>query len=134
MNGRLQRGNFMEFIQEKRLFLVRGDDILLFKRNDEYDGDDVNIDEYINTRYLRYIGIKRFEDGIKEVFYFFAKTNDLYITQSGHWTEIQKAIYYPAKPLTSAVLNNYIREGQYDKNVRVGIKNGDKIEFTVVSE
>lgn len=124
----------MEFAEEKRLFLVRGDDILLFKRDDEYDGDDTNIDEYTNPRYLRYIGIKRFEDGIKEVFYYFAKTNDLYITQSGHWTEIQKAIYYPAKPLTSAVLNNYIREGQYDKQVRIGIKKDDKVTFTVVTE
>ncbi|MBQ5399218.1 MAG: hypothetical protein IIU14_07265 [Ruminococcus sp.] len=124
----------MELLQEKRLFLVRGDDILLFKRNNEYDGDDVNIDEYTNARYLRYVGIKRCEEGVKEVFYYFAKTNDLYITQSGHWTEIQKAIYYPAKPLTSAVLNNYIRIGQYDKEVRVGVKKGDKIEFLIVTD
>jgi hypothetical protein len=124
----------MEFLQEKRLFLVRGDDILLFKRDDEYDGDDTNIDEYTNARYLRYIGVKRYEEGVKEVFYYFAKTNDLYVTQSGRWTEIQKAIYYPAKPLTSAVLNNYIRVGQYDKEVRIGVKTGDRVDFTVVTE
>ncbi|MCH5303875.1 MAG: hypothetical protein J1E41_03340, partial [Ruminococcus sp.] len=78
--------------------------------------------------------IKRYDGTIKQVNYYFAKTNDLYITQSGQWTEIKKAIYYPAKPLTSAVLNNYIREGQYDKELRVGVKNGDKVEFSVVSE
>lgn len=123
----------MELIRENRLFLVRNDEVLLFKQNDEYDGDDKNIDEYTNPKFLRYIGVKRFEDGIKEVYYYFAKTNDLYITQSGEWTEIKKAIYYPAKALTSGVLNNYIRQGQYDKEVRVGVKNGDKVEFTVVT-
>ena len=124
----------VEILQEKRLFLVRNDEVLLFKHNDEYDGDDKNIDEYTNPKFLRYIGVKRFEDGIKEVYYYFAKTNDLYITQSGEWTEIKKAIYYPAKPLTSAVLNNYIRRGQYDKDLRVGVKNGDKVDFTVVTK
>ncbi|MBR1731974.1 MAG: hypothetical protein IJ725_06040, partial [Ruminococcus sp.] len=61
-------------------------------------------------------------------------TNDLYITQSGLWTEIKKAIYYPAKALTSGVLNDYIRNGQYDNEVRLGAKNGDKVTFTVVTE
>lgn len=124
----------MKFLQEKRLFLIRNDEVLLFKHNDEYDGDDKNIDEYANAKFLRYIGIKRFEDGIKEVYYYFAKTNDLYITQSGQWTEIKKAIYYPAKPLTSAVLNNYIREGQYDSELRVGVKNGEKVNFCIVKD
>ena len=124
----------MEFIQEKRVFLIRNDEVLLFKYNDEYDGDNVNIDEYTRPSYLRYIGVKRYEDGLKQVFYYFAKTNDLYITQSGHWTEIKKAIYYPAKVLTSAVLNDYIRNGQYDKAVRVGVKNGEKVSFTIVTE
>lgn len=124
----------MELIRENRLFLVRNDEVLLFKQNDEYDGDDKNIDEYTNAKFLRYIGVKRFEGGIKQVYYYFAKTNDLYITQSGVWTEIKKAIYYPAKPLTSAVLNNYIRRGQYDKEVRIGVKNGDKVDFTIVTE
>ena len=124
----------MEFIQEKRVFLIRNDEVLLFKYNGEYDGDNVNVDDYTHPRFLRYIGIKRFEDGVKQVFYYFAKTNDLYLTQSGHWTEIKKAIYYPAKPLTSAVLNDYIRNGQYDKEVRIGVKSGDKVSFTIVTE
>ncbi len=124
----------MDFVQEERVFLVRNDEILLFKRNEEYDGDDVNIDDYTKTEFLRYIGVKRYENGIKEVLYYFATTNDLYYTQSGLWTEIKKAIYYPAKALTSAVLNDYIRNGQYDNEVRVGVKNGDKIEFTVVTD
>ena len=124
----------MEFIQEKRVFLIRNDEVLLFKYNGAYDGDNVNVDDYTHPRFLRYIGIKRFEDGVKQVFYYFAKTNDLYLTQSGHWTEIKKAIYYPAKPLTSAVLNDYIRNGQYDKEVRIGVKNGDKVSFTIVTE
>ena len=119
--------------QEKILFLIRNDEVLLFRHNDEYDGDDKNIDEFTNPKFLRYIGIKRFNDGIEEVYYYFAKTNDLYITQSGEWTEIKKAIYYPAKPLTSAVLNNYIRKGQYDKEVRIGVKNGDKVDFKIVT-
>lgn len=123
----------MDLIRENRLFLVRNDEVLLFKQNDEYDGDDKNIDEYTNPKFLRYIGIKRFEDGIKQVYYYFAKTNDIYITQSGEWTEIKKAIYYPAKALTSGVLNNYIRCGQYDKEVRIGVKNGDKVDFTIVT-
>ena len=83
----------MEILHEKRLFLIRNDEVLLFKHNDEYDGDNKNIDEYTNAKFLRYIGIKRFEGGLKEVFYYFAKTNDLYITQTGEWTEIKKAIY-----------------------------------------
>ncbi len=124
----------MVYIQEKRVFLVRNDEVLLFKINNEYDGDSVNIDDFTKAEFLRYIGIKRYEDGIKEVLYYFAKTNDLYITQSGLWTEIKKAIYYPAKVLTSAVLNNYIREGQYDREVRIGVKNGDKVEFKIVTE
>ncbi len=124
----------MDFVQEERVFLVRNDEILLFKRNEEYDGDDVNIDEYTKTEFLRYIGVKSYEKGIKQVLYYFATTNDLYYTQSGLWTEIKKAIYYPAKALTSAVLNDYIRNGQYDNEVRVGVKNGSKIEFTVVTE
>ncbi len=123
----------MDLIRENRLFLVRNDEVLLFKQNDEYDGDDKNIDEYTNPKFLRYIGIKRFEDGIKQVYYYFAKTNDIYITQSGEWTEIKKAIYYPAKALTSGVLKNYIRCGQYDKEVRIGVKNGDKVDFTIVT-
>ena len=123
----------MEISREKRLFLVRNDEVLLFRHNDEYDGDDKNIDEFTNPKFLRYIGVKRYEGGIKEVFYYFAKTNDLYMTQTGEWTEIKKAIYYPAKPLTSAVLNNYIRKGQYDKEVRIGVKNGEKVEFTIVT-
>ena len=124
----------MVYIQEKRVFLVRNDEVLLFKINNEYDGASVNIDDFTKAEFLRYIGIKRYEDGIKEVLYYFAKTNDLYITQSGLWTEIKKAIYYPAKVLTSAVLNNYIREGQYDREVRIGVKNGDKVEFKIVTE
>ena len=124
----------MVFLQEKRVFLVRNDEVLLFKYNEEYDGDNVNVDDYTKAEFLRYIGVKLFEDGIKQVYYYFATTNDLYITQSGHWTEIKKAIYYPAKPLTSAVLNNYIREGQYDNEVRVGVKTGDKVEFTIIRE
>lgn len=124
----------MDILQEKRLFLVRNDEVLLFKHNDEYDGDDKNIDEFTNPKFLRYIGVKRCDEGIKEVYYYFAKTNDLYITQSGHWTEIKKAIYYPAKPLTSAVLNDYIRNGQYDKELRIGVKDGDKVDFTTVTE
>ena len=124
----------MVFLQEKRVFLVRNDEVLLFKYNEEYDGDNVNVDDYTKAEFLRYIGIKRFEDGIKEVYYYFATTNDLYLTQSGHWTEIKKAIYYPAKPLTSAVLNNYIREGQYDNEVRIGVKAGEKVEFSIVRE
>lgn len=124
----------MEFIEEQRVFLVRNDEVLLFKHNDEYDGDDVNVEDYTKPKFLRYIGIKRYEDGIKQVNYYFARTNDLYLTQSGQWTEIKRAIYYPAKALTSAVLNNYIREGQFDKEVRVGVKNGKDIVFTVITE
>jgi hypothetical protein len=123
----------VKLIHEKRLFLIRNDEILLFRHNDEYDGDAKNIDEFTNPKFLRYIGVKRLKDGIEEVYYYFAKTNDLYITQSGEWTEIKKAIYYPAKPLTSAVLNNYTRKGQYDNEVRIGVKNGDKVEFNIVT-
>lgn len=129
----IKEGKTVDFIQEKRLFLVRNDEILLFKHNDEYDGDDKNIDEFTNPKFLRYIGVKRYEEGIKQVYYYFAKTNDLYITQSGQWTEIKKAIYYPAKPLTSAVLNDYIRNGQYDKELRIGVKNGNTVDFTKVT-
>ena len=124
----------MVYLQEKRVFLVRNDEVLLFKINDEYDGDSINVDDFTRAEHLRYIGIKRYEDGIKEVLYYCAKTNDLYITQSGLWTEIKRAIYYPAKVLTSAVLKNYIREGQYDHEVRIGVKNGDNVEFSIVSE
>ena len=124
----------MEILKEERLFLVRNDEVLLFKHNNEYDGDDKNIDEYTNPKFLKYIGVKKYEEGIKVVYYYFAKTNDLYLTQTGHWTEIKKAIYYPAKPLTSAVLNNYIRKGQYDKEVRIGVKNGDTVNFTIITE
>lgn len=124
----------MTFIQEDRVFLVRNDEVLLFKKNEEYDGDDVNIDDFTKAEFLRYIGVKRFEDGIKQVLYYFATTNDLYYTQSGYWTEIKKAIYYPAKALTSGVLNDYIRNGQYDNEVRLGVKNGDKVTFTIITE
>ena len=124
----------MKFVQEDRVFLIRNDEVLLFKKNEEYDGDDVNIEDFTKPEFLRYIGIKRFEDGIKQVFYYFAATNDLYYTQSGYWTEIKKAIYYPTKALTSGVLNDYIRNGQYDNEVRVGVKNGDKVTFTIITE
>lgn len=124
----------MTYIQEDRVFLIRNDEVLLFKKNEEYDGDDVNIEDFTKAEFLRYIGVKRFEDGIKQVFYYFATTNDLYYTQSGYWTEIKKAIYYPAKALTSGVLNDYIRNGQYDNEVRVGVKKGDEVTFTIVTE
>ena len=124
----------MNYIQEDRVFLIRNDEVLLFKKNEEYDGDDVNIEEFTKAEFLRYIGVKRFEAGIKQVFYYFVSTNDLYYTQSGYWTEIKKAIYYPAKALTSGVLNDYIRNGQYDNEVRLGVKNGDKVTFTVITE
>ena len=124
----------MKYEQEKRVFLIRNNEVLLFKKNDEYDGDDVNIDDYTKAEFLRYIGIKRIEGGIKQVYYYFATTNDIYYTQSGMWTEIKKAIYYPAKPLTSGVLKDYIRNGQYDNEVRVGVKNGDDVNFTIITE
>ena len=124
----------MEFIQEHRVFLVRNHEVLMFKRNDEYDGDDVNVDEYTTPEFLRYVAVKRKDNGFKQIFYYFAKASDQYITQSGKWISIRDTIKYPAKPLTQAVLNNYIREGQYDKEVRFGTKNGDEVEFKIVTE
>ena len=62
----------MKYEQEKRVFLIRNNEVLLFKKNDEYDGDDVNIDDYTKAEFLRYIGIKRIEGGIKQVYYYFA--------------------------------------------------------------
>ena len=123
----------MEFIQENRVFLVRGHELLMFKHDDEYDGDSVNIEDYTKPQFLRYVAAKRNEDGIKQIFYYFTNISDQYITQSGKWIDIRHTIKYPAKPLTMAVLNNYIREGQYDNEIRFGVKNGENVEFTAIT-
>lgn len=124
----------MNIIQESRVFFVRNEELLLFKKDDEYSGDDVNIEDYTKEKFLRYVGVKRYEDAIKIVYYFFSKVSDQYITQSGIWTSFEKIRYYPAKPLTSAALMHYITEGRFDNIIRVGVKSGDRVKFTEITE
>lgn len=123
----------MEVIQENKVFLLRNEELLLFKHNEEYDGDDVNVEDYTNENFLRYIAVKKKGDSIKQIFYYFANTTDQYLTQSGKWIKIEKARNYPVRPLTSAVLKHYISEGRFDSAVRVGVKNGDEVFFTEVT-
>lgn len=124
----------MTITHEDKVFLKRGDKLLLFKKNDEaYDGDDVNIGEYTHRQFLRYITVKKIEGGIKIINFYFANTSDQYITQYGEWMPIDQTINAPLRPATAAVLDNYYKEGQYDKEVRVGTKNGKNVEFVVVT-
>lgn len=124
----------MEIFQEERVFLVRNDEVLIFKQNDTYDGDNVNVEDYTKPEFLRYVAAKRIDNGIKQVFYYFAKISDQYITQSGKWIDLNDTSNYPTRPLTAAVLNNFLSDGQYDNDIRFGTKNGDDVIFEIVTE
>ena len=124
----------MDIVQEDRVFLVRNDEVLIFKQDDTYDGDNVNVDDYTKPEFLRYVAAKRIDDSIKQVFYYFAKISDQYLTQSGKWIDLNDTSKYPTRPLTAAVLNNFLAEGQYDNEIRFGTKNGDEVVFEIVTE
>ncbi len=124
----------MDFVQEYRVFFVRNGEVLLFKQDDKYDGDNVNVEDYTKPEFLRYVASKRIDDSIKQVFYFFAKISDQYLTQSGKWIDLSDSSKYPTRPLTAAVLNNFLTEGQYDNEIRFGTKNGDKVVFEIVTK
>lgn len=124
----------MNITQENKVFLKRGDRLLLFKCNDAYDGDDVNIEEYTKKQFLRYIAVKKIEDGIKIIYFYFANTSDQYITQYGEWIPVEELRKKLIRPATAAVLRNYIDEGQFDKELRMGVKNGKEVSFTIITE
>ena len=124
----------MEIVQEDRVFLVRNDEVLIFKQDDTYDGDNVNVEDYTKPEFLRYVAAKRIDDSIKQVFYYFVKISDQYLTQSGKWIDLNDTSKYPTRPLTAAVLNNFLAEGQYDDEIRFGTKNGDEVVFEIVTE
>jgi hypothetical protein len=124
----------MVITQENKVFLKRGNELLLFKKNDAYDGDDVNIERYLLNKFLRYIAVKKVEGGIKLIYFYFANTSDQYITQFGEWIPVEELMKKPLRPATSAVLDNFLSEGQYDKEIRVGTKNGKDVVFTILTE
>ena len=59
----------MEVIQENKVFLKRNGKLLLFKHSDAYDGDEVNIEEYTQGEFPRYIAVKQTEEGIKLIYF-----------------------------------------------------------------
>ncbi len=124
----------MEVIQENKVFLKRNGKLLLFKHSDAYDGDEVNIEEYTKGEFLRYIAVKQTEAGIKLIYFYFANTSDQYFTQYGEWVAIEQLRKMPLRPATAAVLENYYTDGQYDKEIRVGTKNGKDVVFNIVTE
>lgn len=124
----------MEFCQENRVFLQRNGKLLLFKNHNMYNGDSVNIDDYVDRGKVRYIAIEEVDGKIKETVCYFANTTDQHLTQYGEWVYIEDAINLPANSLIHKVFDNYYQEGRYDDKVRLIAKSPDGISITTISK
>lgn len=115
----------MDFYQENRVFLQRGGKLLLFNAQDGYDGDSVNIEDYVERGDLRYILIKHKGETIKQINCYFCNTTDQHLTQYGEWTYIEDVIKLPTTEFVGIALKNYYKEGRFDNEVRVITKNSE---------
>ena len=124
----------MEFYLENRVFLQRNGKLLLFHRDGMYNGDHLNIGEYIDHGFLRYITIECKDGKIKQTNCYFANTTDQHLTQYGEWFYVEETPGLPAEELVHLVLNNYYDEGLYDNKVRLVTKSNNGITVATVSE
>ena len=122
----------MKYLQENRVFLQRNGKLLLFNCHDGYNGDSVNIEEYVERGELRYILVKHKGDTIKQINCYFCNTTDQHLTQYGEWTYIEDVIKLPTSEYVGMALRNYSREGRFDKEVRVITKNSEGVVTVTV--
>ena len=124
----------MEFCLKNRVFLQRNGKLLLFKQHEMYDGDSVNIEDYVDKGNLRYITIENIDGEIVQTNCYFANTTDQYITQYGEWVYIEDAKNLPAHSLMHTVFDNYYQEGRYDNKVRLLTKTSDGITTVTIKD
>lgn len=124
----------MEFCLKNRVFLQRNGKLLLFYKNGMYNGDDINISDYIDRGLLRYITVEYKDGEIKQTNCYFANTTDQHLTQYGEWVYIENANTLPTNELIHLVLDNYYHEGLYDNKVRLITKSNSGISTTTIGE
>lgn len=119
----------MNIKQNYKVFLQRNGKLLMFKKDDLYDGDSLNIERYINKGHIRYVYINKQHHNIEQTLYYFAKTSDQYLTQYGEWYNIEETINLPASPVVNAILKDYYNDGQYNNDIKIVTKNDDIVDF-----
>ena len=122
----------MEFCLENRVFLQRNGKLLLFNEDGLYNGDNINIDEYVDRGELRYIIIENIDGCVMQTNCYFANTTDQHLTQHGEWTYIEDTGSLPATELIRLLLTNYHKEGRYDTEIRLLTKTAEGTTATVI--
>lgn len=120
----------MGFSLENRVFLQRNGKLLLFNDYGMYNGDNTNIDDYVDRGELRYIIVEEIDGDIKQTNCYFAGTTDQHLTQHGEWIYIDEISTLPASHLMHTLFDNYHHQAQFDTKVRVLTKDS----ITVIGE
>lgn len=123
----------MGFSLENRVFLQRNGKLLLFNDYGMYNGDNTNIDDYVDRGELRYIIIEEIDGDIKQTNCYFAGTTDQYLTQHGEWIYIEEISTLPATDTMHALFDNYYHHAHFDSKTRLLTKSPD-ITITVIGD
>jgi len=107
------------FSLENRVFLQRNGKLLLFNDYGMYNGDNTNIDDYVDRGELRYIIIENIDGDIKQTNCYFANTTDQHLTQHGEWIYIDEISTLPATEAMHALFDNYHNQGHFDTKTRL---------------